>query len=309
MDLQSNASEVLQTFIESQHLPGHFPQVIANWYAPLAHQLAHQHAITNRPMLVAINGSQGSGKSTLASLLTLLLHHHGLRAIDLSIDDFYHTRQTRQSLAQRQHPLLATRGVPGTHDLTLLRETLQKLTGASNEVQIPRFDKSRDERFSQDNWPTLAAPLDIVILEGWCLGTPAQNDQALAQPVNELELHEDPDGSWRRYVNRQIGEHYASIYQLMNVWIMLQAPSFDCVYQWRLEQEQKLADRLRQNRQSDLSNSRVMSEQQLKRFIQHYQRLTEHSLQTLPSQVNFLYRLDSNRQITSAEQPRPLALT
>jgi len=37
--------------------------------------------------------------------------------------------------------------------------------------------------------------------------------------------------------------------------------------------------------------SHVMSAKQVRKFIQHFQRLTEQSLQTLPGKVNYLYRL------------------
>jgi len=40
-----------------------------------------------------------------------------------------------------------------------------------------------------------------------------------------------------------------------------------------------------------------MSEQKLWRFIQCYQRITEHLLETLPEKVNFLFELDENRKI------------
>jgi len=261
-------------------------------------------------LLVGINGSQGSGKSTLASLLALLLRQfHGLGVIQLSIDDFYLTRESRRSLAERVHPLLATRGVPGTHDLPLMRETLQRLLNGNGEVPIPRFDKAIDDRCPADQWEFVSAPLDLVIIEGWCFGTPAQSEEALLKPVNDLEAREDPDAVWRRYVNRQIVEHYQSIYQMVDLWIMLQAPSFDCVYQWRLEQEQKLADKLKLTDDSAPMQNQVMSAQQIARFIQHYQRLTEHTLQHLPASVHYLFRLDRERRIIANTRPREALLS
>ena len=70
----------------------------------------------------------------------------------------------------------------------------------------------------------------------------------------------------------------------------------DCVYRWRLEQEQKLG------KVSD--GEGVMDSGQVARFIQHYQRLTEHCLKTLPDRVNHLYRLDEGRTVEQyLEQP------
>ena len=272
---------------------------------PLAGRIAKHHEAAGRTLLIGVNGSQGSGKSTLAALLTqLLAKEFGLKAIDLSIDDFYLTRHSRVSLARQIHPLLETRGVPGTHDVSLMCETLQQLTRENSDVSIPRFDKACDDRYPARQWDKVSAPFDIVIVEGWCLGTPAQAEAALHKPVNDLEALEDPDGHWRRYVNQQISGHYQDIYQMMDLWIMLRAPSFACVYQWRLEQEEKLAAKLLAGDQQNSSRNRVMTAMQISRFIQHYQRLTEHSLDQLPGRVHFLFSLDAGRQIVAYDQPR-----
>ena len=299
----------LQAFLRQQRLPPSFEDTVNAWYLPLAGRLAVHRVNAGRPLLVGLNGSQGSGKSTLAALLVQLLSEvHGLRALDLSIDDFYLPRQARQTLASDVHPLLATRGVPGTHDVSLLVETLQQLARASTPVAVPRFDKATDERMPGVGWEQVSVPLDVVIVEGWCMGTPAQPEAALHKPVNDLEAGEDPDCRWRRYVNRQIREQYQALYGMMDIWVMLQAPSFDCVYTWRREQENKLADRLREQNKDVYRETRIMTDEQLSRFMQHYQRLTEHALAVLPLQVNYLFRLDSDRRIIAMEQPRPVSL-
>jgi len=289
----------LQDFIATQRLPSSYLQTVESWYKSLAGNVARHHKAAGRTLLVGINGSQGSGKSTLASLLALLLSESfGLKAITLSIDDFYLTREARLSLAEKIHPLLETRGVPGTHDVALMRDTLQRLIekgGESGEICIPRFDKLSDDRYPESDRVSL--PCDVVLFEGWCLGTPAQADEALHDPVNELEAREDPEGIWRRYVNRQIGEGYQDIYQLLDLWIMLQAPSFECVCRWRLEQETRLADD---------AKKQLMTGSQVASFVQNYQRLTEHSLRQLPAMVHYLFRLDEDRQVVGYEEPRRL---
>jgi D-glycerate 3-kinase len=179
-----------------------------------------------------------------------------------------------------------------------MRSTLQALTHSTGSVAVPRFDKAQDDRLPADRWTQVEAPLDVVIVEGWCLGARAQPQEALATAVNELEQKEDPDGTWRGHVNRQLERHYHGLYDLVDVWIMLQAPSFDSVYQWRLEQEQKLTETTAQ------AGPRIMSPRQIARFIQHYQRLTEQALRTLPQQVHYLFRLDEQRRIIESTHPR-----
>ena len=116
----------LYNFLKQHRLPLSFLKTVDAWYLPLAERLAKHHDAARRTLLIGVNGSQGSGKSTLASLLVqLLAKNFGLKAVDLSIDDFYLTREARLSLASQIHPLFETRGVPGTHDVTLMCETLQ----------------------------------------------------------------------------------------------------------------------------------------------------------------------------------------
>jgi len=296
----------LRDFLSEHRLPPRYAELAGRWFLPLADALALQRQQVQHPLLIGINGSQGSGKSTLAALLRELFRtRHGLSAIDLSIDDFYLPRAQRQRLASEIHPLLATRGVPGTHDIPLMQQTLQALTRGNQSVPIPRFDKASDDRVPERDWQHADSPLDMVIIEGWCLGTPAQDEAALQQPVNVLEANEDPDARWRHYVNNQIIEHYQPLYEQIDIWAMLKAPSFDCVYQWRLEQEQKLADRLG----TEQDDKRIMSPAEIARFIEHYQRLTMHTLSSLPSQVHYLYELDSERNICAAGQPRRITLS
>jgi D-glycerate 3-kinase len=63
--------------------------------------------------------AQGSGKTTLARALATAATAQGITTACLSLDDLYLTRAERLELSAKVHPLLATRGVPGTHDVSL----------------------------------------------------------------------------------------------------------------------------------------------------------------------------------------------
>ena len=76
---------------------------------------------------------------------------------------------------------------------------------------------------------------------------------------------------------------------------MLAAPSFDSVLHWRLEQEHKLA------KTSKGEKTGVMNDDEVARFIEHYQRLTEHALSTLPQQCDTVFYLDEHRNITQQD--------
>ncbi len=279
---------------KSQHqLPESYIAEAQQWFFPLAESIVKKQKNDSKTYIVGINGAQGSGKSTLADLLVFLFKEkYQLNAVALSIDDFYFTRQQRLTLANTIHPLLATRGVPGTHDIKLAQEVIHSLCDEETTSFVPRFDKSIDDRAPDNDIEPVSTKTDIIILEGWCLGAEAQPDSDLLQPVNELEKEEDPDGVWRRYVNQQLREVYPELFSLIDSWIMLKAPSFDCVYQWRLEQENKLRDSLMNS-----VKNKIMDDNDIKQFIQYYQRITEHLLVTLPDKVDYLFELDENRKV------------
>lgn len=315
----------IRGFITRNRLPEHYLQQASIWFDPIVETLIEHHAEhqngarrTNlgrpnpaRTLIVGINGCQGSGKTTLADYLCTRLKDRGLKVTAISIDDFYLTRLQRQQLALEVHPLLSTRGVPGTHDLELALDTLHQLSANSGAVRVPKFNKAQDDRFPQEQWPEEPeTPLDIIILEGWCVGITAEAESALLAPINELESLQDPDGQWRSFINQQLVSNYPELWQLIDRLIMLQAPSFSCVYQWRLEQEQKLSEELSSsaggNKKHNLADHHIMSAEQVKTFIQHYERLTRHSLKYLPKVCQHLFQLSSKRQVAAYQAPNPL---
>jgi len=130
-----------------------------------------------------------------------------------------------------------------------------------------------------------------VLFEGWCVGTPAQSEHDLLTPINQLEADEDKQGVWRTFVNARLANEYHSLFEFMDKLVLLQAPSFETVFQWRLAQE----------RQTFMPNpEQAMNKQQLQRFMAHYQRLTQHSLDKLPNKTDVVLRLDDKHQIVSS---------
>ncbi len=280
----------LDDFLQSESLPAAYARQIADYYLPCL-----QRWLARRGEAVAvlgIHGAQGSGKSTLAAFYHWYLTRHcQLRVASLSLDDFYLSSAQRRGLAAQQHPLLATRGVPGSHDVALAADTLAALR-AGRRCRLPRFDKARDEPRPTNEWPQVDA-VDVVIFEGWCLAVPPQTEAELQAPVNALEAAEDSDGRWRSWVNAQLAGAYQQLFADIDYLLMLQAPSFDCVAAWRGEQEQKLARR----RAGDASAT-FMNAEQIQRFISHYERLTRHALSVLPARADARLALDAQRRVT-----------
>ena len=292
-----------EQLLERHRLDRSYLDHAQKWFAPLADAIGEHQKSAGRPLLVGINGSQGSGKTTLCEYLRARLQAaHGLAAVALSLDDFYHTRARREQLARQVHPLLMTRGVPGTHDTALLQHTLDLLLNPEHRgpVPIPRFDKALDDRRPREAWDEADPDTRVVLLEGWCLGARPQERAVLEEPVNDLERQEDPETVWRRYTNIALAREFGPLYHRVDRWIMLCAPSFDCVYHWRLEQEQTLAATVHAGAAGE-ARSRIMDPAEIARFVQFFQRLTTHCLETLPQRVDHLYMLDQDRGIVACK--------
>ena len=256
-------------------------------YAELADWLPAACAGKNQAPIVGIQGAQGSGKSTLAHWLAEEMgRRHGWKVAVLSLDDCYHTRAQRQELARSVHPLLATRGVPGTHDVDLGLQCLQALRalGPGQTYTLPRFDKASDDRVPQG--VSVQGPLDLILFEGWCTGLPAQPEAALDDPINALEQLEDPDGRWRRSINAQLRGPYAQWFSLLDSLIWLQVPDWEQVRAWRTQQEAETAA------QAGGQGSGLMDAVALERFLAHYQRLTLHALDCMPQRADAWLHLD-----------------
>ncbi len=232
-----------------------------------------------------IAGLQGTGKSTLSAQVASLAETLGRRVAVLSIDDFYLDHDERLRLAREVHPLLATRGPPGTHDVALACETVDALR-AGKQTALPQFDKIDDRRLPRDTWPQ-STGCDLVLLEGWFLQTPPQNAEQLVDPLNALERQEDPDGIWRRYCNDSLGRDYPALWQRIDRLLFLQGPGFEVVSGWRWQQEQTL--------QAANPGRAAMSRTQVERFVQFFERTSRQALRTLPDIAERVIALDENR--------------
>ena len=278
----------LSAFLRDERLPADFAVEIARLHAPLAARIAA--VAMGSAFVVGICGPQGSGKTTTVRVVARLLEAQGLKVATLSLDDLYLPRADREALARDVHPLLRTRGVPGTHDVALGFATLDSLAGEGATV-LPRFDKASDDRAPLETWPEVSGPVDVVLLEGWCLGARPESPEALAQPVNAVERERDPDGVWRAYVNAALAGPYRALFARLDLLVLFTAPDFDTVLAWRQEQEAKLRERLAgEGRQG------AMSADEVAQFVQHYERLTRHIAREMPARADLVIALDRDRR-------------
>jgi len=287
-----DVTPAIADFMRREQLGPEFADTVERVYRPLATRIGTLAA--SRPgLVVGICGSQGSGKSTGAALLQILLDEARFRTAVMSIDDLYLPKEARKKLAEDIDPLLVTRGPPGTHDVALGEKLLDSLPGPQLTA-IPRFDKARDTRADPDHWDHFMGPADIILFEGWCVGAKPQPPEALAKPVNELERIFDPDTRWRRYVNQALAGSYQRLFARLSFLVLLKAPSFEVVARWRKEQEAKLRARV-----GDAAG--LMSDAQIDRFVQYYERLTRFILTEMPSRADAVVALDAHRRVSGFE--------
>lgn len=249
------------------------------------------------PFVVGLCGAQGSGKSTVSEGLMRRLEAGGLKVALLSIDDLYLGREDRERLGREVHPLFRTRGVPGTHDLALGAAVIEAC-GRAGRIALPRFSKEDDDRRPESQWPRIDGPVDLILFEGWCVGAVPQDAAALARPVNALERDEDRDGVWRRWANERLADDYQRLFARIDWLVLLAAPGFGVVSAWRREQEHKLRAMLA-GQGRDLAAT--LDDAAVERFIQHYQRITEHILGEMPGRADLCLVLDAERRAALSE--------
>ncbi|KAF4598676.1 P-loop containing nucleoside triphosphate hydrolase [Pleurotus pulmonarius] len=241
------------------------------------------------PLFVAIQGPQGSGKTYLTSQLkqTLASDPHSLNVAVLSIDDLYLPHDGLKTLAEqyRSNKLWQGRGQPGTHDIALGVRLMQALheinAGGQVEVELPVFDKSlyngEGDR-SAHGGDIIRAPLDVVLLEGWCTGfypIPAIELENVwstrwPQEMARLGLDAGPDPVCRKedviMVNEAL-KQYIDLWKYFTVFVQItpivipgKSP-YEIIYEWRRQQEHHMKAQ---------NGGRGMSDEGVKHFVDRY---------------------------------------
>jgi D-glycerate 3-kinase len=250
--------------------------------------------VPGKPLIIGICGTQASGKSTASAQVAENLSTLGLNVGVLSLDDLYLGKTARSDLARHVHPLFATRGPPGTHDVALGIVTLDAIK-RGERVNLPRFDKRQDEPLPVDQWPLRAANCDVLLFEGWCVGARPQEEAALTQPVNDLERKEDPDSVWRKAFNAHLTGSTGDLFARIDRLIYLRPPDFEIVLRWRCQQERAYIAT-----DSPGGASAAMTDAQVAHFIAHYERMTRHIMDEMPARADLTIQLDAGRNVVSS---------
>ena len=256
-------------------------EYIKNYILPIIH-----YVVFSKKNKFIISGSQGIGKSTLLKILEKNIQlFFNKKVITLSLDNYYLSKLKRKELAKKIHPLLITRGVPGTHNIKELIKAIKNFDNSYYPYCLPIFDKLKDDVSKKNIKINFKA--DILILEGWCCGSTPIKKKYLHRNINKLEKNFDEKKIWRNYYNEMLKDDYYRLFSLFDKIIYLKTPSFKYVLNWRIKQEKMMKK----------NNNKIMTKNEMQKFILHYEKLTKWMMKTLPNNANLVVHIDNNQKI------------
>ena len=232
---------------------------------------------SSEPLIVGLSGGQGSGKTTLCKILEESLISKKVSCCVLSLDDFYLSKAKRKELADRIHPLAFTRGVPGTHDVNLLKEVLANLSekSPSDKIKIPIFSKLSDDLISKQQWKICPAHPQIILIEGWCIG--AKPSFLAKNPQTSWEKTNDPDGLWKSWTKEESAK-YQRIWKNLDFLIFIKQDDFEHIVNNRWNQEVQNLE--------NAGAKHSVSQKDIREFCYHFESWTYALWKHLPTLAN-----------------------
>lgn len=205
------------------------------WLEKMVTRTAKAAARKGGAVVLGISCPQGGGKTTLTRFLKDMFTVRGLHCVSASLDDFYWTHKDQRRLAERHHgnDLMEFRGMPGTHDMNLLLDTLHALR-KGEPADIPRYDKSayrgRGDRVERGRWTAVDRDVKVAILEGWCLGF---------EPVDSKKM---VTADQRLHPVNEYLRSYLCLKDLLDAMVVMQVDDVRWVYNWREESEMHMRE-------------------------------------------------------------------
>ncbi|GES73682.1 P-loop containing nucleoside triphosphate hydrolase protein [Rhizophagus clarus] len=290
-------------------------EILSNFIVENYNKFRKNSNITNKPLIVGLNGTQGSGKTTIAcELVKSLKTTNDLSVVTCSIDDFLLTYKEQCLLAEKNfgNKLLEFRGQPGTHDILLGKQILQELCDVQQKyselqekleeggnlkfnnlnVSIPNYDKSlnngRGDR--SPNWNVVLPPVHIILIDGWSLGfkhLPYSKLKEVYDNASSCSKLKSHPLSHLEIINENLKQYEENWYPFFDIFICIDAEDINYVYQWRLEQEHNMKK----------MGKNGMSDDQVKDFIDRYMPSYELYLEILNSENFFSGNFKGNKEI------------
>ena len=301
-NLLEDSTDILFKLAEQLKIENLNKQYLSDIVIPLSLYFHNHFPKSEKPYFLCFTGGQGSGKTTLSffvqKVLTEILNRPSM---GFSIDDIYKSQEERKSLAKEIHPLCYVRGVPGTHDINMGLDLIEKLSCAkpNTVTRIPSFCKPEDQHYPQEIWPTYRGKPDFIFFDAWCGGARPVPEENWSPPFNKLEMEEDPNGIWSKWSNKELSKDYQTLFSKFDLLLMIKVPSMDFVYESRWIQEQTLAKTISDPALKD----KIMTKEEVYRFVMHYERLTHYILEELPSFSDIVLSRDGEFKFSISKTP------
>ncbi|MCT7954366.1 glycerate kinase [Laspinema palackyanum] len=297
---RSQALAVILPHLEQFPFPGDkILEPLWQLWLPLAMKLIASHQKLGRPWMQGILGGQGTGKTTLGKILTWILSHLGYSTLALSIDDLYKTYSERQQLRQ-EDPRLIWRGPPGTHDVELGINLLDRLRNPDRQtIAVPRFDKSLWEgQGDRSTEPSLVEGVDILLLEGWFVGVRPVDPAVFDNPP--WPIMTQADRSFARDMNQRLRD-YLPLWDRLDGLMVLYPQDYRLSLQWRMQAEWEMK----------AQGKGGMSDGEIGEFVEYFWKALHPELFVRPllspgSEVDLAIEMGSDRRIIKVYSPRQI---
>lgn len=299
---RSQALAVILPHLEQFPFPGDkILQPLWQLWLPLAMKLIACHQELGRPWIQGILGGQGTGKTTLGRILTWILTHLGYSTLALSIDDLYKTYLERQQL-RKEDPRLIWRGPPGTHDVELGINLLDRLRNPDGQtIAVPRFDKSLWEGQGDRTEPSLVQDVDILLWEGWFVGVRPVDPAVFDNPP--WPIMTEADRSFARDMNQRLRD-YLPLWDRLDGLMVLYPEDYRLSLQWRTLAE----------REMKAQGQGGMSDGEIGEFVEYFWKALHPELFVRPllrpgSEVDLAIEMGGDRRIIAVYSPRQMGET
>ena len=187
--------------------------------------------------LFGISGLPGCGKTSFGRWLEAVAAELQWPLKVISMDDFYLPSQDMQK-AMANNPWKVPRGLPGSHSIELLEETI-KTWQETGHLRAPQFDKAlRNGLGDRCGWNE--SDPKILILEGWFLGCGLTGDIRIDcdHPYHSSNL--TPREKNYQFIVQDALKKYQHIWQKLNRIWHLKAVNFMSTTEWKSEQERNM---------------------------------------------------------------------
>ena len=301
IELLEQSIPILDSLSEEMKINYVQPDYFKNIVIPLSAYLLNLPQ-KKKPYFIGLSGGQGSGKTTLSDFIQLVLYAVSKKSVTgFSIDDIYKSPEEREKQSRKIHPLCKVRGVPGTHDVQMGLKVLESLCNASEETltPIPSFSKPLDRHKPKEDWKVFRGRPDFIFFDGWCAGARPISEKEWKPPMNDLEKEEDPNGVWSKWSNKELAGDYQDLFRRFDLLLMIKVPGIEYVYKSRWLQEQTLEKTLKDPELRD----KIMTKEEVYRFVMHYERLTHYILEEMPSFSDMVLERDEEFNFSIIKTP------